>query len=231
MGYRPCAQCGNLFKPQKRKGKFCSRKCFNESRPQRVDPREARKASSRARKLAKQKTWDGIPDREIFERAAWACQLGPWCKTPDRPISADAPWNTPLAPEIDHIIPLSYGGLDAEGNKRAAHRACNQSRNNRMTDGEKLFMREHPELLLAKARLALLPPRKKREPKPPKPPKPVRVCCCEGCDAVCQRRVCPDCAVTVNRHRAQQYYYLKRGLTPPDPWWAASGLTEHQAHS
>jgi hypothetical protein len=95
-----------------------------------------------------------------------------------------------------------------------------------------VFMQAHPELMLTKEQILALP-RKKRVPKAPRPPKlprPTRICACEGCETVVITQVCPDCRVAVNRHRAQQHYYLKRGLVPPDPWWAASGLTEHQAH-
>jgi HNH endonuclease len=231
-----CLQCGKQFdggdRHSGREPKFCSKQCYLDSLPA-YDKAAARKASSRARKLNKIKTWDGVPDREIYERAGGMCQLGSWCKAAGMPIDPEAPKTNELAPNVDHIIPLSLGGIDVSANKRAAHQICNVQRGNRMTSEEIAFMNAHPELLLAPEQISVLPS-KKRPVKAPKPPRPVKICACEGCDAVLTHggaKFCSDCATHANRHRMQQHYYTRRGLTPPEPWWAASGVTEHAAHS
>ena len=235
---RLCRQCGKQFDPYDRaasKGdqKFCSRVCYGldqAANRKYADPRDAMRANRRARKLNKVKTWDGVPDRDIFERAGGMCQLGLWCKAAGMPIDPAAPKTNELAPNVDHIIPLSLGGIDVSANKRAAHQICNVQRGNRMNLEEIAFMDAHPELMLAKEQVAALPS-KKRPAKAPKPPRPVKICACEGCETIVGKTVCADCRVAVNRHRNQVVYYTRRGLTPPEPWWAASGLTEHQAHA
>jgi hypothetical protein len=71
-------------------------------------------------------TWDGVPDIEIYLRDVWRCQM-PECLCPaGRPIDprlqgTESDW----APSIDHVVPLRDGGPDTAGNKRAAHRYCN----------------------------------------------------------------------------------------------------------
>lgn len=234
---RLCEKCGKQFeqKVAKNAGRFCSKLCtvaYQKANAKYTPEQaiEARKASSRARKLNKLKTWDGVPDRVVFDRAYGFCQLGPWCQFPGLPIVLENGWKDPMAPEIDHIIPLSLGGIDVSENKRAAHRLCNTLRGNQMSAAETEFMNSHPELVLKKEELSELPVREKK-PKPPKTPKIPRICSCEGCGAEVKLRTCPDCALAVNRHRNQQIYYTRRGLVPPEPWWAASGITEHQAHS
>jgi len=42
--------------------------------------------------------------------------------------------NSPVAPEIDHVIPRSQGGSDDVANLRCAHRFCNESRGDRHPD-------------------------------------------------------------------------------------------------
>jgi 5-methylcytosine-specific restriction endonuclease McrA len=58
-----------------------------------------------------------------------------WC---GEPIAYDADWLDPLAYQVDHVIPLSKGGIDELVNpdgsvqKVNSHRACNRSKSNKM---------------------------------------------------------------------------------------------------
>jgi HNH endonuclease len=70
-----------------------------------------------------------VTDQQILERDSWECQI-PGCQL--GPIPLLAAWPDPLSPSVDHIMPLSLGGDDVQGNKRAAHLACNVQRGNRM---------------------------------------------------------------------------------------------------
>lgn len=45
-------------------------------------------------------------------------------------IDYDLPQYHPLAFEVDHIIPISRGGLKTLDNSRASHRRCNRQRSN-----------------------------------------------------------------------------------------------------
>lgn len=62
---------------------------------------------------------------QIFERDRWTCQL---CgKRVDR--TAVAP--QPLAPTLDHIVPLAVGGTHEPANVQLAHAQCNTSKRTR----------------------------------------------------------------------------------------------------
>jgi len=56
---------------------------------------------------------------EIFERDGWRCQL---CR---KALLRDAVVPHPLAPTIDHIVPLACGGSHEPRNVQAAHFMCN----------------------------------------------------------------------------------------------------------
>jgi len=166
---RQCSGCGEFFM-MRHDQKYCTKQCADSSR-RLYPPGAAQKAASRARKLSKLKTWDGVADAEIFARDAGVCQLGENCKYPGVLIDPEARHPQPLSPSVDHIIPLSYGGIDVAANKRAAHLSCNVGRNNRLSESEKAFMVAHPELVLPPEQLTLLPLRRKRglKAKTPKP--------------------------------------------------------------
>ena len=127
-------QCGQEFRRYtlpdgSRQPQFCSMSCSCASRKIYDDPRSPRKAATRRRRLRHAETWDGIEDRQIYERDGWICQI-PGCTL--GPIPADLPYPGPLSPSIDHILPVSLGGPDIALNKRAAHLDCNTRRGNRV---------------------------------------------------------------------------------------------------
>lgn len=64
---------------------------------------------------------------EIFERDDWVCGL---CR---EPIPRDAPRRDPMSASLDHIVPLSLGGLHSPENTQAAHLICNGRKGNRVT--------------------------------------------------------------------------------------------------
>ncbi|WP_420886886.1 HNH endonuclease [Brachybacterium muris] len=66
-----------------------------------------------------------VSPRTIYERDGWTCRL---C---GRPIDRDADPQSPLAPSLDHIIPLANGGTHEPSNVWTAHRQCNSERANR----------------------------------------------------------------------------------------------------
>jgi hypothetical protein len=206
-----CAKSGCEGQALGRNRKFCAE--HEPSKTQRV------RNQNRTKRL-RYKTWDGVPDREIYERDDWMCQLGSWCKHPGVPIDRKAPKTACLAPNIDHIIPFSRGGADVALNKRAAHASCNMGRNNKLSVGERLFMQTHPELMLTDEQIRALPPRLVREAKPPKPPKLWRLCglneCVNGFLADGNRAYCSaDHAVEANRRYQRDLYWIRQGLEPP----------------
>jgi hypothetical protein len=137
LAARTCEQCGRPFRPKKAQRprpeapqRFCSPKCVADYRRVHEDPRTPRVANSRRRRAIHAATWDGVKDTEILERDGWTCRI-PGCES--NPIPREIPYPHPLSASIDHIIPLSLGGTDTAGNKRASHLVCNVRRGNRDT--------------------------------------------------------------------------------------------------
>lgn len=87
------------------------------------------KDRGRARRRAARggRGYDGITDEQVYRRDKWVC-LMPACACPDGRVIDPAltGLQEPWAPSVDHVIPLSQGGLDNAPNKRAAHAKCNQ---------------------------------------------------------------------------------------------------------
>jgi len=68
-------------------------------------------------------------DAEIYARDGGICQLCGW------PVRLDVEWNDQLAPQIDHIRPVTKGGKDCADNVQLAHRICNIVKHNKMLGG------------------------------------------------------------------------------------------------
>ena len=107
------------------RGRVCYR-CQAKTRPKREADRTKSKVQARRRRAARETTWDGVTDSEIFARDDWTCQM-PVCLNPNTRSITKAPWPDPWSRSVDHIVKLSEGGSDDVGNKRAAHLRCNIS--------------------------------------------------------------------------------------------------------
>lgn len=86
---------------------FCSRKCRR---------REMRRRRRAAVAGPGRKT---LGFRSVAERDRWVCQL---C---GEPVSQDETVPHPLAPTMDHVVPLARGGAHEMGNVQLAHFICN----------------------------------------------------------------------------------------------------------
>ena len=104
-----------------------SRRCRDCERSPESKSTERKRQYVRARRRARKgagKTYDGVTDEQIFERDRWECQMPACLHTAGRAIEPQldhGPWRR----SVDHIVPLSRGGSDRQGNKRAAHLKCN----------------------------------------------------------------------------------------------------------
>lgn len=67
----------------------------------------------------------------ILERDGYVCHL---CLDPI-PRVAESPVD-PLAPTLDHVIPLARGGAHHPDNLAAAHFICNSRKGDRVPDGQ-----------------------------------------------------------------------------------------------
>ena len=61
-----------------------------------------------------------VNPKSIFERDRWICQL---CRAKTKPSARGT--GDDLAPELDHIVPLSQGGAHVSSNLQCACRRCN----------------------------------------------------------------------------------------------------------
>ena len=132
-----CVICGEMFKLSGPK-KVCSGGCSKELKKQRLgkyimDKREndpewqLKRATVQRRRHARKKgsQVERFEHVEIFERDKWVCQLcgGKVNKKTKHPH--------PQSATLDHVIPLSKGGLHVKGNVQIAHLGCNSRKNDR----------------------------------------------------------------------------------------------------
>ena len=119
-----CATCGDSFTNCFGGREHC-RICSppGADRPVRHEREKSRRSNQR-RRLAKR---NGGPagnytTAEIAERDNYRCHL---C---GKKVDMSLDGNAKYGPNIDHLIPLSRGGLDERVNVRLAHRVCNVRR-------------------------------------------------------------------------------------------------------
>lgn len=72
----------------------------------------------RARRLGV--AYEAIDPIKVFERDGWKCQI---CM--EQLAAEDRGTTKPLAPELDHVVPLGCGGSHTWANVQCACRACN----------------------------------------------------------------------------------------------------------
>lgn len=143
---RTCTRCG-MTKPRSEFGedkrvkdgldfycKDCMREVNREYNARRNWETQQRKdqIQGRKRRNIRYATWDGITDREIFDRDGWECKM-PVCLNPNSRSISRVAWPDPWSRSVDHIVRLADGGEDTAGNKRAAHLRCNTSAGSRPT--------------------------------------------------------------------------------------------------
>ena len=63
--------------------------------------------------------------RDVFDRDGWKCWL---C---DGDVDPEVKYPNPASASVDHVIPVSCGGVHSFENVRLAHLGCNCSRGNR----------------------------------------------------------------------------------------------------
>lgn len=116
-----CARCGEAFTVEHQlQARYCSTRCS----------RRVTKQAYRARK--KDAFVERVSPRRIYERDGWRCKL---CR---KKVQRDKVAPHPLAPTLDHIIPLTAGvengGVHAPHNVQCAHFICNSRKSGRIDD-------------------------------------------------------------------------------------------------
>lgn len=145
---RPCAECGEMFTPASRGAQlYCSIPCrkrhgddlgrergkpwiVNQYANQGGWTPKRQAVYQLRRALLKGATAPGvlIVPADVFDRDGWICGLcagvvDPELKYPDS-----------MSVSLDHIIPVSLGGMHSMANVQCAHLFCNLSKNNRVEE-------------------------------------------------------------------------------------------------
>jgi 5-methylcytosine-specific restriction endonuclease McrA len=129
-------ECDQEFQPRRDLDRCCSERhgklLYN--RESRADGRQKpppwsdkRRDRYHRRRAQKKQTASGEPVllAEIAERDDWRCHL---CGDP---VDSALSWPDPMSPSLDHVVPLSLGGMHAPENVRLAHLRCNTAKGNR----------------------------------------------------------------------------------------------------
>lgn len=113
-----CAICGEWFIGDRQqhfnRGNGASARCSDRC------TRRAGKDTRRARK--RDAYVADVNRRRVFESDGWRCHI---C---GKRVKRTATAPDPMAPTIDHVIPLARGGTHEPSNCRTAHFGCNSSK-------------------------------------------------------------------------------------------------------
>lgn len=114
-----CRRCSRPFIARPtggaRPAAFCSDRCGLRERG----------SEAKYRRRARGASPNKVYRRQIFERDGWMCQL---C---GKKVMRGAVVPHPLAPTIDHVVPLAAGGLHEPANVQLAHFLCNARKSDR----------------------------------------------------------------------------------------------------
>lgn len=135
-----CEGCGRAAQVRRKGSRFCSVRCYNVTVGHQVDAdrsqayREKRRRDRCSRRARERDAYRAeVVPRRVFEADGYRCHL---CKRKcDR--AKEVPH--PKAPTVDHVVPLSDGGLHLPENCRTACFRCNNSKGSR-GGGEQLLL-------------------------------------------------------------------------------------------
>lgn len=121
-----CRQCRKLAVQHGAQATYKKHGCRCEPCREAWAKYNAKYAHARRATLRQVATVDLIDPAVIYERDAWQCGI---C---DLAVDPREQWPSPGAPSLDHITPISRGGLHVESNVQLAHLYCNAVKGNRM---------------------------------------------------------------------------------------------------
>ena len=125
--FLPCVHCGTLFIPKTTRSVCCSSRCGKAEARKRAGNMNGddRLHSSNVR------DWNiSLKDLSIRDNdICWLC--GKPVDWTDYTMDGDTFIAGNMYPSIDHVVPLSRGGLHEWGNVKLAHRICHSIKSNR----------------------------------------------------------------------------------------------------
>jgi 5-methylcytosine-specific restriction endonuclease McrA len=135
---RCCRRCGAEFRVTLgRRGSqriFCSAACtIAHNKPI---------AAARRRARLKGCQLESVDRLVVFRRDGWMCHL---CGVKTRRELMGT--RHPLAPELDHVVPLAKGGAHTYANTACAHSKCNRAKGMRVLGHPSLFAAHHKSLM------------------------------------------------------------------------------------
>lgn len=118
-----CETCGRTMVIA---GKGMRRYCTDDCRRASKTHRERKRRDKDNRAMRKRGAFvEQVQRTKVYERDGWVCQL---CR---KPVRRDKVVPHPLAPTLDHIVPLAGGGAHAYANVQLAHFMCNSAKSDR----------------------------------------------------------------------------------------------------
>lgn len=130
-----CLRCGVAFNPLIRRQRYCAKRCSQLAHNKIYRQTERGRARVAEHKRRRQEQLveteiERINPLDVFERDNWTCWL---CRLP---VDRTQQHPEPLAPTVDHVIPISRGGPHTMGNVRCAHSRCNLRKSDRLPDSQ-----------------------------------------------------------------------------------------------
>lgn len=120
---RSCRWCEAGFVARVPAATYCSVTCRRRAGKAIEHPSpwsDRRRANYHARRAAKKSTAvQVIRPVDVFERDGWVCGI---C---DVVVDPDLVYPDPLSASLDHVVPLSRGGVHQHENVQCAHLVCN----------------------------------------------------------------------------------------------------------
>jgi len=111
-----CNRCGSHYYASVKQQQICSDKCREEGRLE-----SKRKAKSKRRAIIRRAPKsENVDPFKVFDRDGWRCQI---CMKKTLRSKRGTPHD--MAPELDHILPLSKGGDHSYANTQCTCRKCN----------------------------------------------------------------------------------------------------------
>lgn len=129
-----CIVCGDSFLAHttRLRPMYCTNRCSKKAQKKKESCKERMRDYAR-RRCRSTKTDEAISPFEIFARDGWRCGI---C---GKKVKRFAQVPDPLAPTIDHIVPVSKGGEHTKQNVQCAHFLCNARRGDRGSAQSRLF--------------------------------------------------------------------------------------------
>lgn len=122
LSFSVCKACGSLFFPSRKGLLYCSTKC-------RAKKNDAIKKDKRIRKLRTIAIDRDITIEKLYKKSNGVCALcGGQCDWSDHVINDGTFVVGAMYPSIDHVKPISKGGLHEWSNVQLAHFPCNSKK-------------------------------------------------------------------------------------------------------